>query len=85
MLFLGLYWAVDVKGMTAWAEFARPAGSNTLLTYLLPDVFYAAFGVTYLAAWFGYGWMGVLRAVVFTALMLAAATVLTRLRVRMQL
>ncbi len=84
-LFLLVYWAVDVKLMTRWAEFLRPAGQNTLLTYLLPDIFYAAFGSSFFAAWLGYGWPGAARALLFTALMLAAAAVLTRMRVRMAL
>jgi len=85
VLFLALYWVVDVKQMTRWAEFVRPAGANTLLTYLLPDIYYAAFGVSYLAAWLGAGWPGVARSVVFTALMLALAGLLTRWKIRMQL
>jgi heparan-alpha-glucosaminide N-acetyltransferase len=84
-LFLGLYWLVDVKGVSKWAGFVKPAGANTLLTYLLPDVFYAAFGVSWASAAFGAGWPGAARSLLFTALMLGAAGVLTRLRVRMQL
>jgi heparan-alpha-glucosaminide N-acetyltransferase len=84
-LFLLLYWVVDVRQTTKWAELLRPAGQNTLLTYLLPDIFYAAFGSAFFAAWLSYGWPGAARALIFTALMLAAAAVLTRMRVRMAL
>lgn len=42
---LALYWLADVKRLTRWANFIRPAGSNILLTYLLTDVFYATFGL----------------------------------------
>lgn len=84
VLFLGLYWLADVKGSSKWAWFARPAGENTLLTYLVPDLYYAS-GLTVLAAPFSAGWPGVARAAVMTAVMLAAAGALTRLRVRMQL
>lgn len=85
LLFLGLYWGVDVKGRSAWARFARPAGANTLLTYLLPDIFYAAFGLSYAPAWLGSGLPGVVRSLAFTTVMLGAATLLTRWRVRLQL
>lgn len=85
LLFLGLYWLVDVKGVAAWAKFARPAGANTLLTYLLPDIFYAAVGYSVWSAWLGAGWTGVARSVAFTAVMLGAAALLTRWKVRMQL
>ncbi|HEY3441432.1 MAG TPA: DUF5009 domain-containing protein [Paludibaculum sp.] len=85
VLFLGLYWVVDVKGRAAWARFARPAGANTLLTYLLPDIFYAAFGLSYAPVWLNSGLPGVARSLAFTAVMLSAAALLTRWRVRMQL
>ncbi len=85
LIFLLLYWLCDVKRHTAWASFVKPAGSNTLLTYLLPDLFYAALGTSYLSAALQRGAPGVIKALVFTALMLTLAAILTRLRVRLQL
>lgn len=85
LIFSALYWICDVRKRTGWATFARPAGANTLLTYLLPDLFYFAFGTSYLATHFDHGWSGVVKALVFTGVMLLAAAILTRLRVRMQL
>ena len=85
LIFLLLYWLCDVKRQTAWASFVKPAGSNTLLTYLLPDLFYAALGTFYLSAALQRGAPGVIKALVFTALMLTLAAILTRLRVRLQL
>ncbi|HEY6376902.1 MAG TPA: DUF5009 domain-containing protein, partial [Edaphobacter sp.] len=88
LLFTALYWLCDVKQKTAWASFARPAGSNTLLTYLLPDFYYfilALAGVSYFETHFNFGWPGALRSALFTASILAIAAVLTRLKVRLQL
>jgi predicted acyltransferase len=88
LLFMALYWICDVKKKTAWAFFARPAGSNTLLTYLLPDFYYfivAWMGFTYFDYHYNLGWPGAVRAAVFTAIILAFAWILTKLRVRMQL
>jgi|WetSurMetagenome_2_1015567.scaffolds.fasta_scaffold198503_1 heparan-alpha-glucosaminide N-acetyltransferase len=85
VIFLALYWLVDVKRITRWAEWIKPAGSNTLLTYLLPDVFYAIFGLYYLSEYMGAGWLGVLRSLLFTAFILGWTTGLTRLRIRLQL
>ncbi len=39
LCFTLLYWICDVRKRTAWALFVRPAGANTLLTYLLPDFY----------------------------------------------
>ena len=59
-LFLAIYWLVDVHGWRKWAAFARPAGSNTLLTYLLPDLYYFTLGATVAAVTPGSGWPGAL-------------------------
>jgi predicted acyltransferase len=88
LAFTVLYWVCDVRKWTAWALFARPAGSNTLTTYLIPDVWaYAlgAAGIGYFETHLNTGWPGVVRATVFTGIVLAIAAVLTRLKIRLQL
>lgn len=85
LLVLAVYWLADVRGYQRWAAFASPAGANTLLTYLVPDVFYFTLGAAWAAAMPAEGWPGVARAVVFTALMLVVSAALTRQGVRMQL
>lgn len=88
LLFTALYWVCDVRRQTNWAAFARPAGANTLLTYLLPDFFYfllAIFGIRYFATHLNYGLPGAAKAAVFTGVMLAIAAALTRCKVRLQL
>ncbi|MGA7521259.1 MAG: DUF5009 domain-containing protein [Acidobacteriaceae bacterium] len=88
LLFTALYWLCDVKKRTGWAWLVRPAGSNTLLTYLIPDIYYflaALTGTAYLEDHWSRGWPGVLRAVAFTVAMLLVARAATRARLRMQL
>jgi heparan-alpha-glucosaminide N-acetyltransferase len=88
LAFTLLYWICDRRGDTAWASLVRPAGSNTLLTYLLPDLWYfllGTVGFTYFDTHFAFGWAGVIKSVVFTLLMLAFAWILTRTRIRLQL
>jgi predicted acyltransferase len=84
-IFLALYWIADVRGLRRWAAFVQPAGSNTLLTYLVPDFFYFAVGLGWLGATFSHGAPGVALTFVFTAAMLAVAALLTRWGVRMRL
>jgi len=87
-LFTLLYWICDLKKWQRWAVILRPAGSNTLLTYLLPDLWYfllSAVGFAYLDVHFDVGWPGVVKTLLFTFLMLAAAGVLTKARIRLQL
>ena len=87
LLFTLLYWICDLRQWQRWAVIVRPAGSNTLLTYLLPDLWYfllSAVGFTYLDAHFNVGWPGVVKTVFFTLFVLAAAGVLTKAKIRLQ-
>lgn len=88
LVFALFYWICDIKHSTRWAELLRPAGANTLLTYLLPDIWYflfAAIGSTYLDSHFNNGAPAVVKTLLFTLLILVIAKVLTRARVRLQL
>jgi heparan-alpha-glucosaminide N-acetyltransferase len=85
LLFVAVYWLADVRRQTSWAAFVKPAGSNTLLTYLLPDIWYSIPVLAALFAPWSDGAAGVVRAVVFTGLMLGVSALLTRARVRLQL
>ena len=83
-----LYFVCDVKKKMAWATPFRSAGSNTLFTYLLPDLWTYALGglgISWFSNHFDHGTAGVLRCTVFTFLMLGISTVLTRARLRLQL
>jgi predicted acyltransferase len=83
VLFLVIYYLADVRRWQRWAALVKPAGSNTLLTYLLPDLFYFSGLYTLLPA--AYGWPGVLRSLVFTVLILQVSSLLTKKGIRMQL
>jgi hypothetical protein len=85
LLFLALYWLADVRRITGWATLLKPAGSNTLLTYLLPDLFYFTCGAALAPFLWNSGLPGLARSVIFTFAILGVSWVLTKLRVRMQL
>ena len=87
-LFLFLFWLLDLRHLTRWTAPFRAPGSNTLLTYLLPDlyVYFAGWlGFNHLLAQFNHGVPGVLRAVLFTVAMLGLSALLTRAKLRLQL
>jgi heparan-alpha-glucosaminide N-acetyltransferase len=84
LIFTLLYWICDVKKQTNWSLFVRPAGVNTLTTYLLPDLYAFAIG-SIAAAQFRVGGLGVVKSLVFTAFILGVSAVLTRWKVRLQL
>lgn len=88
LLFLLLYWICDRRQRTGWAAPIHAAGANTLLTYLLPDVWYfllATTGITFYDVHAANGLAGVAKSIVFTLGMLGIAALLTRVRVRLQL
>jgi len=87
LTFVLLYWVCDVGARTGWALFARPAGENTLTTYLLPDLWYflsLSFGITFLDTHFVVGWPAVVKTFAFTFVILGSAWVLTKSKVRLQ-
>jgi heparan-alpha-glucosaminide N-acetyltransferase len=85
LIFLLLHWLSDIKQRTKWAAFAKPAGSNTILTYLLPDLYYFGIALPWLPPALNQGLLGAARAVVFTCVILAVSALLTKWRIRMQL
>jgi hypothetical protein len=40
LVFIVIYWIADVRKKIKWAEFLRPAGENSLTTYIAPDILY---------------------------------------------
>lgn len=40
LVFILLYWIIDVRNMIKWASFLQPAAENSLTTYLAPDIIY---------------------------------------------
>jgi heparan-alpha-glucosaminide N-acetyltransferase len=88
VLFTALYWICDVRHHTRWAWLVRPAGTNTLLTYLIPDIYYFLAGLTGLGSLLGHwdaGWPGVIRAATFAIGVLFLSLVLTKARLRLRL
>jgi len=83
-----LYWICDRMHKTRWAAPIHPAGANTLLTYLLPDIYYylaALLGFTYLDTHLNFGIAGVMRSIAFVLVILGVSAVATRARLRLQL
>jgi len=40
ILFVILYYIIDIKKISSWSKFMKPAGQNSLTTYLAPDIVY---------------------------------------------
>ena len=84
LVVLLLYWIADVKRWTKWAGFLKPVGCNALLAYMLAYLAYFTPALFRLTADGTQGWYGVMRALLFAALVLTMTIVLTRFRFRLQ-
>lgn len=84
-LFAAIYWIVDIKGQESWANFVRPAGTNPLLTYLLPALFYALVGYGFIPDFLNTGVGGIIRSLLFSLFILFLADQLTKRNIRLQL
>ncbi|MEM7375458.1 MAG: DUF5009 domain-containing protein [Bacteroidota bacterium] len=84
-LFPLIYWLVDVKGYRTWATFLSPAGTNPLLTYILPSLFYAIVGMGFFPEVLNHGLAGVLRSLIFSLFILAIAAWMSRAGIRLRL
>jgi heparan-alpha-glucosaminide N-acetyltransferase len=40
LVFIILYWIIDVRNSIKWSSFLQPAGENSLTTYIAPDILY---------------------------------------------
>ncbi|MBC9931466.1 DUF5009 domain-containing protein [Chitinophaga qingshengii] len=82
-----LYFLIDVKHLSRWTSFFKPAGSNPLLTYILPDIVY--FGMIALSlnlpAVLGQGLPGIIWCACFAVAMLFLVKGLNKLHIRLQL
>ena len=85
VVFPFIYWLVDIKGISRWANFLEPAGKNPLLTYILPSIFYAIVGYGWLPASLNSGVIGFVKAILFSLFILGIAAIMTRWKIRLQL
>ena len=82
-----LYWLIDVMKIDRWTFLIAPAGSNTLLMYLLPWIVVyvlAMFGIDY-SQYLNDGWWGVLRAAMMAVCLVTLTGLLTRCGIRLHL
>jgi len=88
LLFMFLYWLIDQKHIQKWTNFFRPAASNPLLTYIIPDIIYfltALLGISLFPGELNYGLPGILWSAFFAVAVMGIVIVLNRMKLRLQL
>jgi predicted acyltransferase len=87
LLFMFLYWLIDREGIRKWTTFFKPAASNPLLTYILPDIIYyiaAIVGISLFPHRLRYGWPGLIWSLVFAVGVMSIVALLNRLKLKLQ-
>jgi heparan-alpha-glucosaminide N-acetyltransferase len=88
LLFTFLYWLIDKKKIKGWTNFFKPAASNPLLTYIIPDIIYyltALIGIVLVPYYFRHGWAGILWSALFAVAVMGIAMLLNKMKLKLQL
>lgn len=86
--FIVLYWITDLKKINRWTKFFHPAGSNPLLTYIIPFILwasYAYFDFYPLPRDYRTGLVGVIFCIVYAVAIMWMVKGLNKLKIRLQL
>ena len=88
IIFSFLYWLIDKKGIRRWTNFFKPAASNPLLTYIIPDIIYfltALLGIVIVPHFCRSGWPGIIWSAFFAVVVMGIAMVLNKMKLKLQL
>lgn len=87
LAFLGVYWLVDVNGRAKWFDVIKPAGTDTLLCYLIPYFAYVPLPALdiHLPEFALIGGVGLLKSFFFALLCVGIAGWLSKKGVRLKL
>jgi heparan-alpha-glucosaminide N-acetyltransferase len=86
LVYLLLFWLVDLKRKTAWFSILKPAGIATLTCYLIPYLWYPTmhFLGAELPEMLITGWVGLVKSFLFSLLVIAFTRGLIRVGVRLK-
>lgn len=88
VLYAFLYWLIDLKKIQKWTTFFKPAASNPLLTYILPDIIYyltALLGISLYPQSFDDGVPGMLWSAFYAVAVMGIVILLNKAKIKLQL
>lgn len=87
LAFTAVYWIADIRGKQEWFRPIKPAGTDTLLTYLIPYFVYACMVFTslQLPAFFLTGIVGLIKSLLLAMLCVGITFLLNKSFVRLKL
>jgi hypothetical protein len=78
---------IDLKKISGWTAFFKPAASNPLLTYIIPFILYALFKLLHIE-WpdlFYQGTVGIIWSAIYAITIMALVIGLNKLKIKLQL
>jgi predicted acyltransferase len=89
LVFMFLYFVIDVLGRNKWAAVFKPAGQNSLTTYLAPDILYHLIWMVSIPVLFyknsEFQWVVVSGSVIWAFAMIGFAALLSKIGIRLKL
>ncbi len=88
ILFSTFYWIVDIRAWKQWTSFFRPAASNPLLTYIIPDIIYnltACFHLSIIPFRWRSGMPGIIWSACFAIIIMWIVAGLNKMKIKLQL
>jgi predicted acyltransferase len=89
LLFMLLYLVIDVWGKAKWAAVFKPAGQNSLTTYLAPDILYHTIWMFSIPVLFykhsEFQWIVVSGSIIWAFAMVGFAALLSKIGIRLKL
>jgi predicted acyltransferase len=89
MLFALLYWIIDIRKHIRWTFFLKPAGENSLTTYLAPDIIYYLIWSTGIPILFykqsGVPLIVITGSLIWSLLMVGLTALLVRINIKLRL
>ena len=87
LVYLFVYWLVDIKGRATIFNFIKPAGTATLTCYLVPSFYYAIFRLTgfSITGALSTGLLGIVKCVLFALLVVLTTSLLGRIGIKLKI
>jgi len=88
IIFSFLYWLIDKNKIQGWTNFFKPAASNPLLTYIIPDVIYyvtALVGIVIVPHFCRSGWPGIVWSAFFAVAVMGIVILLNKMKLKLHL
>lgn len=86
-LYVGFYYAVELKGREHWFNLIKAGGTSTLTCYLIPYFFYDLVAIYNLSlpGWVKSGFIGIIKSLLFALFIIWITSILGKMKIRLKI